>query len=68
MSVRAVGELDFGCGLAANIELRGLPEGVQQDGQEYILHKLDFIKKRKFDKMLLLPTGSILICKVLMVK
>ena len=28
----------------------------------------DFIKNRKFDKMLLLPSGSILICKVLMIK
>jgi hypothetical protein len=28
----------------------------------------DFIKSRKLDKMLLLPSGSILICKVLMVK
>lgn len=33
-----------------------------------LFFSLDFIKKRKFDKMLLLPTGSILICKVLMIK
>lgn len=29
---------------------------------------IDFIRKRNLDQLFLLPTGSILICKVLMIK